>query len=393
MDFAFTPEHEAFRQEVRTFLESELPSGWGPLGVGFEPGSDAAFAFSQQFRKRLASRGWLTIAWPKEYGGLGAPHMQQLIFNEEVAYHFAPGPDPGITQVGPILMLSGSEELKREYLPRISRAEIVWGQGYSEPESGSDLASLQTRAVEDGDDFVINGTKIWTTDGHRATMMYMLVRTDPDAPKHRGITFLLADMKSPGITVRPIIDMAGEHVINQIFFDGVRVPKRNMVGEKNRGWYVGAALLDFERSGVGQPARAQRVLEGLVQFSKETRVNGGALSKNASVRHELAERAIEIEAARLASYRVAWMQSQGQVPNKEASINKLFGSELGQRVAQTGMGLLGLRSQLVRGSKWAAFQGYMARMWLRTISDTIQAGTSEIQRNVIATRGLGLPRA
>ncbi|MBI2935817.1 MAG: acyl-CoA dehydrogenase family protein, partial [Chloroflexi bacterium] len=330
---------------------------------------------------------------PKEYGGMGASHMQQVVFNEELAYHRAPGAGRGVTNVGPTLMLHGGEELKREYLPRIARAEIVFCQGYSEPQTGSDLASLQTRAVEDGDDFVVNGTKLWTSNAHRSDVIFMLVRTNPEAPKHRGITFLLADMKVRGVSVRPIINMAGVHSFNQVFFDNVRVPKRNMVGEKNRGWYVAATLLDFERSGIGFFAGAGRDLEDLATFCKETTRNGGYLSQDPLVRNELAERAIETQAGRLLGYRVTWMQGMGQVPNREASLSKLFGSELRQRVAHTGMRLLGLHGQLAPDSKWAPFYGFLSKMWLSSFSATLIQGTSEIQRNIIATRGLGLPRA
>ncbi len=392
MDFKFSPEEEAFRLEVKDWLKSELPPDWGRRGGG-EDDNDETFAESKRLRKKLADRGWLTMAWPKEYGGLGASHMQQLVFNEEMSYARAPGPDNGVTMLGPTLMLNGSEELKRQYLPGIARHEWTWAQGYSEPGSGSDLASLQTRAVEDGDDFVVNGSKIWTSSAHRADRIFMLVRTDPDAPKHRGITFLIADMKTPGITIRPIVNMAGVHSFNQVFFDNVRVPKSNMVGVQNRGWYTAATLLDFERSGVGRASGSRRTLEDIVAYAKDTKHNGGTLADDPLVRNELVDRWLETEAGRLISYNVTWMQSKGLVPNKEASAAKLFGSELGQRVAQTGMKIMGMYSQLMPGSKWAPLQGYLSRMYLSSFSGTIAAGTSEIQRNIIATRGLGLPRA
>lgn len=390
MQFRISPEDEAFREEVREFLKQELPPDWVGSGEGDD---DEEWEFTLRMRKKLAEKGWLTMAWPPEYGGQGASLMRQVVFAEEMAYHRAPGRDAfGIRMLAPTLMIHGTEEQKREHLPRIARGEVQWCQGYSEPESGSDLASLQTRAVEDGDDFVINGTKIWTSMAHRADWMFMLVRTDPDAPKHRGISFLLVDMKTPGIEVRPIVNMANLHNFNMVTFDNVRVPKRNLVGEKNRGWYVGATLLDFERSGVEYSAGARRTLEELVQFAKEATRNGRPLAEDPLVRRRLADMAIEVEVSRLISYYIAYMQSQGLVPNKEASMGKLFGTELQQRVAQTGMSLLGLYGQLEPDSKYAPLQGRIERAYLTSISATIAAGTSEIQRNIIATRGLGLPR-
>jgi alkylation response protein AidB-like acyl-CoA dehydrogenase len=294
--------------------------------------------------------------------------------------------------LAPTLMIHGTEEQKREYLPPIARGEVQWCQGYSEPESGSDLASLQTRAVADGDDFVINGAKIWTSSAHRADHIMVLTRTDPDAPKHRGISFLLADMKTPGIEVRPIINMANDHNFNMVIFDNVRVPKKNLVGEYNRGWYVGATLLDFERSGVEYSAGAKRMVEELVEFSKTRKRKGRYLSEDPVVRHQLADLAVDVEISRLLSYNIAYMQSQGLVPNKESSMGKVFGTELQQKVARTGMKILGLYGQLEPDSKYAALQGRLEKSYMTSVSATIAAGTSEIQRNIIASRGLGLPR-
>ena len=390
MEFTFTPEEESFRQELRDFLKRELPEDWtGSL----EEEDDASWGFVLGIRKKLAGKGWLTMAWPEEYGGRGASHMMQLIFAEEMAYHRAPGRDRFATNMlAPVLMIYGTEEQRRHYLPPIARGEVQWCQGYSEPGAGSDLASLQTRAVEDGDDFVINGTKIWTSQAHRADHMMVLTRTDPDAPKHRGISFLLADMNAEGIEVRPIVNMANLHSFNMVTFDNVRVPKGNLVGELNRGWYVGATLLDFERSGVESSAGCRRTLEELVEFAKDNNRNGTPMVDDPLVRHRLADLAVEVEVSRLISYEIAWMQGQGQVPNKEASMGKLFGTELQQRVARTGMSLLGMHGQLEPGSKYAPLQGRIERDYLRSVSASILAGTSEIQRNIIATRGLGLPR-
>jgi alkylation response protein AidB-like acyl-CoA dehydrogenase len=289
-------------------------------------------------------------------------------------------------------MIYGSEEQKRTHLPPISRGEVQWCQGYSEPESGSDLASLSTRAVLDGDDYVINGSKIWTTMAHRADWIFMLARTDPDAPKHRGISFILVDMKSPGIQVRPIINMADGHEFNQVIFDNVRVPRRNLVGEENRGWYVAVTLLDFERSGIEYSAMARRLLDDVWGYASEVKHNGQPLAQVPWVRHLMADRYIECEVARLMAYNVAYMQGQGLVPNKEASMSKVFGSEALKRVTAASMEVLGLYGVLGRDEKWAPLKGRVPEHWMISFSHTIAGGTSEVQRNIIAGRGLGLPR-
>ena len=387
MNFEFSDEEVSFRKELQSWLNEELKDR--PQ----DSDSDGEWAFGLEMRKKLAEKGWLTMAWPEEYGGQGVSHMMQVVFAEEMSYHRAPGRDVfGTRMMAPTLMIHGTEEQKKEFLPPVSKGEVQWCQGYSEPESGSDLASLQTRAVEDGDDFIINGTKIWTSSAHRADHIMVLTRTDPDAPKHRGISFLLCDMNTPGLTVNPIINMAGDHGFNMVTFDNVRVPKKNLVGEQNRGWYVGATLLDFESSGVDYSAGGRRVLEELTDYAKNNRQNGSLISDNPIMRNRLANLAIEVEVSRLISYNIAWMQGEGLVPNKESSMGKVVGTELQQHLSETGMQMLGLHGQLEPGSKYAPLDGRIEHMHLTNVSETIQAGTSEIQRNIIATRGLGLPR-
>ena len=389
MDFEFSNEELSFRNELSAWLKDGLANR--PQEGGND--ADAEWAFGLEMRKKLADKGWLTMAWPEEYGGQGVSHMMQVVFAEEMSYTRAPGRDVfGTRMMAPTLMIHGTEEQKREFLPPVSKGEVQWCQGYSEPESGSDLASLQTRAVEDGDDFIINGTKIWTSSAHRADHIMVLTRTDPDAPKHRGISFLLCDMNTPGLTVNPIINMAGDHGFNMVTFDNVRVPKKNLVGEQNRGWYVGATLLDFERSGVDYSAGGRRVLEELIAYAKDNDQNGSLIASNPIMRNRLADLAIEVDVSRLISYNIAWMQGEGLVPNKESSMGKVVGTELQQHLSETGMQMLGLHGQLEPGSKYAPMQGRIEHMHLTNVSETIQAGTSEIQRNIIATRGLGLPR-
>ncbi len=391
MEFRFTPEEEDFRTEVRAFLKSELPAGWGEASATahFGEGEEDRWEFLRGFQRKLSRQGWLTLGWPKEHGGQAAGVMQQVIYNEEMAYHRAPtqvgvGPD----RVGPTIILYGTKEQQARHLPAIADAESVWCQGFSEPEAGSDLASLQTRADIDGDFFVVNGQKIWTSLAHKAGWCILLARTDPAAPKHKGISYLLADMSSPGITVRPLVDITGRHAFNEVFFDNVRIPRDCLVGDLNAGWYVAAATLDFERSGINRVVAGIRVYEELAAYAREHRA---LLAERPALRHKLAELGIEFHAGRLLAYRVASMQARGQVPNAEASMSKMYGSELQQRLANTGLQIVGLAGQL-DGGRWAPLQGRLEEYYLYTAGLTIAAGTSEIQRGIIAGRGLGLPR-
>ncbi|MFQ5880048.1 MAG: acyl-CoA dehydrogenase [Dehalococcoidia bacterium] len=393
MEFRFGPEEEVFRQEVRQFLAQELPPDWQGRNDR-EHVTDEEWELNRAFTKKLAQKGWLTLAWPQEYGGMGASPMMQVVFNEEMAYQRAPvAMGQGISIAGPTIIVYGSDEQKGRHLPPIVRGETVWCQGFSEPGAGSDLASLQTRAVEDGDDFVVTGQKIWTSHAHRADWCILLARTDPDAPKHRGISYFLMDMRSPGVTVQPLVNMLNSHAFNQVFLDNVRIPRENLLGEKNRGWYVATTTLDIERSGINRVVAGLRLLEELVGYTRETKVGGQPLFERAAVRHKLAELAVEFQVGRLLSYRVASMQSRGEIPNAEASVAKLYGSELQQRLAEAGVNLLGLGGQLAPGSPWAPLAGKVESYYLAAVSYTIGAGTSEIQRNIIASRGLGLPRS
>ncbi|MCC6383288.1 MAG: acyl-CoA dehydrogenase family protein [Dehalococcoidia bacterium] len=388
MEFQFTAEHEALRQEVRDFLRANLPAaGHGPP----RPTSQEDWPAQMAFNQKLAERQWIAPAWPRQYGGLGWSHLEQMIFAEELAY--AGAPDGGrvfnVGMIGPPRIVHGSPEQKREHLPRITGGEVVWCQGYSEPGAGSDLAALQTRAVRDGDDYVVSGQKIWTTGAHHADWCFLLARTDAEAPKHRGISFLLVDMDSPGITVRPIVNMAGYHEFNEVFFEDVRVPAVNRVGEENNGWYVAMTLLDFERSNVASIAANQRTLETLARSLREEQPNGAYLDV---LRHRLADLWVANETGRLLSYRTAWMQEAGKIANYEASVIKVFATELAQKITNFGVNLLGPAGGLEPGSKCAPFDGVLEKGHLSNVSPTIYSGSSEIQRNIIATRGLGLPR-
>jgi alkylation response protein AidB-like acyl-CoA dehydrogenase len=417
MRFTDTPEEAAWRTEVREFLEEELPPQFknrprlsnAPF-AGYESGRDGGRPQARaggsgfqleggaagQWRDSLAERGWIAPAWPQEYGGAGLTTMEQFIMNEEFAEAGAPQVGGmGVSMVGPTLIKHGTDEQKAEHLPKILKGTVHWCQGFSEPGSGSDLASLQTRAVRDGDDYVINGQKIWTSGAAQANWMFMLARTDPDAPKHRGISYFLMDFTSPGITVQPLVNMAGGAGFNQVFFDNVRVPARNRVGEENMGWYVGTTTLDFERSSIGTSVGLGLVVEGIIDWAREHADDPqSTLSRNPVARAELIDRYIESKVAMMLSYRVVHLQNKGMVPNYEASLSKLFTTELTQRIYRTAMKTTGLYGQIWdRESDYAVVDGQFGRSYVSSVSSTIAGGTSEIQRNIIAQRGLGLPRA
>ena len=392
MDFRDGPEDAAFRQEVREFLKTELRDEWKARPDEGEEDVGALYERRRPWREKVGKKGWTAPAWPKEYGGAGMTVIQQFIMNEEFAEARAPARDLfGIGMVGPTLIVHGNEEQKKEHLPRILSAEVRWCQGYSEPEAGSDLASLRTRAVRDGDDYVLNGQKIWTSVAQYADWMFVLARTDPDAPKHRGISYFLADMKTPGIDVRPLVDLSGRHMFNEVFLENVRVPARNRVGEENRGWYIGATTLDFERSSIGAAVGLRLIVEDLVKLLRERTKKGFCtLARQRTLRYELADRFVEAHVGKMLSFRVVTMQARGLIPNYEASLVKTFVSELNQRIFNTGVKVLGLHGIL--RSDNAPDGGRYPRGYLESVGSTIAGGTSEIQRNIIATRGLGLPR-
>ena len=405
MDWGDTAEQAAFRGEVRTFIQDKLPSYYRDterrLSMAAQPendwqydmahGSPEAKAAAKEWIELLTERGWAAPGWPKEYGGGGMSTMEQFILKQELAIAHAPevGGVNGVMQMGPTLLVHGTEEQKRELLPPMLRGEHLWAQGYSEPGAGSDLASLQSRAVRDGDEWVVNGQKLWTSNAHKSNMIFMLVRTNPDAPKHRGISFLYTSMEVPGFSVRPIISAGWHHATNETFYEDVRIPADQIVGEENRGWYVGMTLLDFERSAIAGAVLQRETLHELIDHVNKDR----SPHRKTLMRSDIADRAIEIEVNNNLSLRIASMQANGLVPNHEASMGKAFSSELTQRLARTGMRTFGLYANL-----WAAngehspLRARHTQTYVSSIPATIAGGSSEIQRNIIATRGLGLPR-
>ena len=394
MEFRFAPEEEAFRLELRSWLRETVP-----------PEREAAFLLEEEeeryedsraFVKKLAQKGWVAPAWPREYGGMDASPALQLIHHEEMVYRRAPiGTIIEVVDcIGPTILRFGTEEQKRQHLPPITAGETVWCQGFSEPGAGSDLASLQCHAARDGDDYVINGEKIWTSKAHRSDWCMLLARTDPSAPRREAMSFFLVDMKTPGLTVQPVMNMAEVHSFNHLFFQDVRVPRSALLGEENRGWQMAAMALDLDRFGLGAAALglARRSLDDLVGYCREARVNGNNPRYNPSVRHKLAELAVEVEVGRCLVYRAAALQDGWEPGNVAATLCKLYSSEVGARVASTGIEVLGLYGQLRRDSKWARLMGRFRRSHLYASAMLVGGGTSEVLRNIIAMRGLGLPR-
>jgi alkylation response protein AidB-like acyl-CoA dehydrogenase len=400
MDFKFGEKEEALRREIREFVKEELPPDWFSVMME-EESRDEDWEFAMSIAKKLSKRGWLTMAWPKEYGGQGASLWEQLVYGEEVGYWGIPGTSMGISGVawvGPALMLFGTEEQKRKYLPLIASGEPdgVWCTGYSEPNAGSDFANLQTRAVREGEEYVINGQKIWTSAAHRARWCWLAARTDPTATKkHRGISLFIVDMKSPGVTVRPLLNYAGVHIFNEVFLDGVRIPASNLVGEENRGWYQLMQALAFERGSVGAGlyGATKRILEELIKYAKETQYEGKLLSQNPLVRQRLADRAVEVETLKMMAYQTTWKMSQGAIPVYESGRDKVYGDQVLERIAITGTQILGAYSQVDPNSKWAKIKGSIERLYSFFPGLKIAAGTDEIAKSIVGQFGLGLPRS
>ena len=395
MDFRFTSEQEDFRREVRGWLQDVLPRfRVGTEYAGVSDVEEEDTRYSRAFSRELGKQGWIGMAWPKKYGGKGLGYVEQMIFNEEMALNRAPCGFhiPAERQMGPSILQYGTEEQKQFFIPKIVRGEIGFAIGYTEPNNGSDLAGLQTEALQDGDDYVVNGQKMWAGGAHFTDYLWTAVRTNPDAPKHKGVSVFIIPLRDqPGLTIRPYHSMNGARY-NEIFFDDCRVPATAMVGEKDRGWYTVAHNLDFERSGIERVVGAEMQLLEMVELIRDMQAAAKRPLDDPIIRHEIAEIAMAIAAERNLAYRVAWMQTAGLVPNYQSSMSKLFGSEVTQRAARVFIKVIGLYGQLMRDSKHAVLRGKLPRKYMSTVSATIAGGTSEIQRNIMATRGLGLPR-
>lgn len=390
MDLNLTPGEQQFRDQLRAWLAANVPAPFE--GNKNEEEKGEYFAWLRAWQRRIYDAGWAGLSWPKEYGGRGAALIEQAIFQEEWARAEAP---PlinvlGLSLIGPTIIAVGTEEQKQRFLPKILSAEEIWCQGFSEPNAGSDVAGLGTKGVLDGDHFVVNGQKIWTSLAHVSDWCLLLVRTDPNAAKHKGITALLVDMHSEGVDVRPLKQITGDSGFNEVFFSNVRVPAANVLGEVNKGWHTAIATLMNERAhlGTGIYVQLKRNLDALIARSREVKRSGKPASNDPVVRQKLAQAFLELEVFRLTNTRALSRMANTHVPGPEGSILKIYWSELNQRLQQTAQEVLGPYGQL-----WDFDEGRWAYGYLRTRGNTIEAGTSEIQRNIVAERVLGLPKS
>ncbi len=390
MDFAFTPDEERFRTDLRAFLSVQLPADWGARDFLGEIQTDERAAVELAIRRALADRHWLAAGWSTDLGGIDASPVQQAIYLDEAAYVATPGAvNTGVEWVGPAIRAFGSATQADIYLRRIAAGEDTWCLLYSEPAAGSDLAAIQTRAVRDGDEYVLNGSKIWASGADRATHGWVTARTAPAAPPQHGLSTFIVPMDTPGVSVRPLIDMSGDHHLSEVFFEDVRVPAMNVLGEEGHGWHQVTSTLETARPGVETYAAGKANLEQLVAAAKD---EASLISRAPNARYEIADRWIELEVGYQMAYRIPTLQARGQTPTQEARESKLYGAELTQRIANTGMHVLGMASQVAPGTPYARLGGAYARLYTRAAAATIEGGTVEVQRNHIAQRGLGLPR-
>ena len=389
MDFNFTVEQNEFRADLRAFLSAEVPVEKQEI---FGQLTEEQYQFGREINRKLAEQNWLAIGWPKEHGGGGKSPIEQGILNEDLGYWRVPKSGSiGLGIVGPAIMVFGTQDQKDRYLPPIARGEVEYCQGFSEPNVGSDLGSLELLAERDGDEYVLNGSKMFTSYAFHSDYMYLLARTDPQAQKHRGISLFIADLETPGISLTPLPYINGE-MAAQTNFDDVRLPVSCLIGEENRGWYHAMTTLDYERSGLWRYANVRRVFDDFTEFCQDSAPDGGQpLADHPLVHHQLAQRRLGMETWKLLCWNVAWMQSSGAVPNAEASIAFLYGSEERLRFAEMAMEVLGPYATLKYGSSMAPLLGNVEGIH-RESMHLHGAGTTEIHRNIIAQRGLGMAR-
>jgi alkylation response protein AidB-like acyl-CoA dehydrogenase len=401
MDFNYTPQQQELRSHLRGWLETAASEVFGTDGdrladsleTRFFGRNDEHWAQALEYHRRLYRAGYLALHWPVEWGGASAGLVEQSIYQDEAlrlglplygANQFA------IDRIGPTLILLGTEAQKKRFLPKMLTADEIWCQGYSEPNAGSDLANVQTRAIVDGDYFVVTGQKVWTSLAHRADWQVLLVRTDTSAPRHKGISYLLVDMKSPGISVRPLREMTGESKFNEVFYDSVRVPKENLVGKVNDGWNVSLTTMMYQRLSAGTRNPIERTINELLELAKHIDFQGMPASKSADVRQALARFYIEGQGLKLGRYRALTSHLKGKAPGAESSFGKLAASDLNLRVTMFANELLGSMGMLEDGSDSAASRWMKRLLGAREL--TIAGGSNEIQRNIIAERVLGLPK-
>jgi alkylation response protein AidB-like acyl-CoA dehydrogenase len=397
MNLKLTPEQESFRDEVRAWLGRNMPRGWSArLAAASDIPRPEAFELLRDWQRKLHAAGFIGLTWPKEYGGRGLTFMEEMLLAQEMALAKAP---PvlnilGVGMAGPTIIAYGTEEQKKRYPPKILSADEIWCQGYSEPNAGSDLASLQTRAVRDGEYYVINGQKVWTSLAHAADWMMLLARTDPDAPKHKGITYFLLDMHLPGVTVKPLRQLTGDAEFNEVFFDNVRVHESQVLGGVNNGWAVGLTTLMYERLalGFGLQVRLRIALDGLIEMARRMESTGRAVTRDPVMRQKIAQVWIDTECLKLTGARAITRLLKGELPGPEASTGKMGWVETHQRLEELAMEIQGPYAQLTTGSERAIEGGLWQHAFLRSRANSIEGGTTEIQKNIIGERVLGLPK-
>jgi alkylation response protein AidB-like acyl-CoA dehydrogenase len=389
VDLSLSPSEEQFRDEVRAWLEDNHP---GP-----EPeGLDAVVEFRRDWQRRLHEAGWAGISWPSEYGGRGATMIEQAIFAQEMARADAPPPANilGLAMGGPVVIAHGTEEQKKRYLEPILSAEEIWCQGFSEPESGSDLASLKTKAVKDGDDWVVTGQKVWTTFAQYAKWCMLVARTDLDAPKHQGLTYFLLDMEQDAVQVRPLVQITGEGEFNEIFMEEARIPAENVIGGVGEGWTVAITTLMNERAGIAFSSIVglQKSLRRLAELAHGTRLDGGSAAEDPYYRQRLAQLYIEAETMRLNAYRGLTKTMESGMPGPEGSLGKWQWADINQGISELALDIEGAYAPLAAGGEHAVAEGDWQYEFLRSRANSIEGGTTEILKNIIAERVLGLPR-
>jgi len=388
MDFRLSEEQQRFRQEVSDFLKGEIKQGL------WEPSCDAwIMGHDPEFTQRVAKKGWIGLTWPKECGGQGRSYVDRLILTEEMLRYGAPAACHWFAdrQIGGAIVHYGTDQQKKELLPMILKGEAYVGLGMSEPDAGSDLASLKTKAAEDGDSYIIDGQKTWTSGGSNMNWIYLVARTDPDAPKHRGISEFFFRTDLPGVSVAPIHDITGGVHFNEVFFENVRIPKTSLIGEKNKGFYQILNQLDYERSGMERLMANYPLFEAVINYVKETKRKGKPLAQDPLVRSKLAQLKVEFEIGRLHMYRVAMVMDEGRAPNWESSMSKAYGTAFEQHLAGAAIEIAGLYGQLSPESKRVPMHGMAYHSYLSSKGYSLQAGTSEVLKNILALRKLELP--
>lgn len=395
MDLTFTPEQEAFRSRLRGWLRDNLPAGWGTDGFPAFPSYEAEVQFMRDWQAKLYRAGWCGFSWPKEYGGAGGTLVEQAIYNEEMARAQAPEliNKVGVNNVGPTLMNYGTEEQKRRFLSKILSAEDIWCQLFSEPGAGSDLASLRTKAEKDGDGYRLTGQKVWTSYAEFSRWAICLARTDPNVPKHKGITYFIVDMQAPGITIRPLRQITGGAEFNEVFLDAVFVPRDFMIGNENEGWSVAMNTLAHERGTAylfKEQVKQKIAVDRLIQILRQREGQGRAV--HPAWRAEVVKAYIRVEIMRCLNLDTMTRLQRGQEPGGESSLKKEFWTRLTQHLHETALAVEGPFAQLMDGDPRAVDHGRFQQSFLYSRSQSISGGTSEIQLNIIATRLLGLPR-